>query len=112
MRFPPSGSEIEAFKARLEKVSDKLSSLVKTEVERKTLSELQGRLNEAKTDRNLMRIHRQMISEFAFYSEGRDLFGPALASTDAPAGTYQVIFTVDGRSFKGKITLRNDPLLK
>jgi hypothetical protein len=112
MRFPPAGSEIEAFKARLEKVSDELSSLVKTEAERKTLSELQGRLKEAKTDRNLMRIHRQMISEFAFYSEGRDLFGPALASTDAPAGTYQVILTVDGRSFKGKITLRNDPLLK
>jgi hypothetical protein len=112
MRFPPAGSEIEAFKARLEKVSDELSSLVKTDAERKTLSELQGRINEAETDRDLMQIHRQMISEFAFYSEGRDLFGPALTSTDAPAGTYQVILTVDGRPYSGTVTIRKDPLLK
>jgi len=112
MRFPPIESEIAGFKARLEKVSDELSSLVKTEAERKTLSELRGRLNKAETDRNLMRIHRQMISEFAFYSEGRDLFGPALASIDAPAGNYQVILTVDGRPYSGTVTIRKDPLLK
>jgi hypothetical protein len=112
MRFPPTQPEIEAFKARLEKVIDELSSLVKKEPEQKVLLEMQERLKNAKTDQNLTRIHRQMIREFAYYSEGRDLFGPALASTDAPAGTHQVILTVDGRPFKGKIILRNDPLLK
>jgi hypothetical protein len=111
MRFPPTESEVEAFKVRLGKAADELSSLVKTDPEQKVLSEMKGRLNEAKTDRDLMRIHRQMTGEFAFYSEGRDLFGPALASTDAPAGTYQVILTVNGRSYSGTITIRNDPLL-
>jgi hypothetical protein len=111
MRFPPTEAEIRAFKARLEKVIAELSTSAKTDSERKTLSELRGKLTDAKTDRNLTRIHRQMIREFAFFSEGRDLFGQALTPTDAPAGTYKVILTVDGRPFTGTVTLRNDPLL-
>jgi photosystem II stability/assembly factor-like uncharacterized protein len=112
MRFPPTQPEIEAFKARLEKTINGISSLVKTDREQKVLSEMQERLKNAKTDRDLIRINRQMISEFAFYSEGRDLFGTALVSTDAPAGTYKVILTIDGRPYSGAITIRKDPLLK
>jgi len=112
MRFPPSQSEIDAFKAHLAKVTDELSSLVKTDPEQKVLSEMQRRIQNAKTNRDLMRIHRQMINEFAYFSEGRDLFGSSLTSTDAPAGMYHVVLMVNGRPFKGKITLRNDPLLK
>jgi photosystem II stability/assembly factor-like uncharacterized protein len=112
MRFPPKEPEIAAFKARLEKIIDELSSLVKTDPERRVLSEIQEKLKSAKTDRDLLRLHRQMISEFAFYSEGRDLFGPALAPTDAPAGTYKVILTVDGNPYSGSVTIRKDPLLK
>ena len=112
MRFPPAQSEIESFKACLEKVTDELSSLVKTEPEQRVLAEMQERLINAKTDRDLMRIHRQMIREFAYYSEGKDYFGPALASIDAPAGVYQVILTVDDRLYSGSVTIRKDPLLK
>jgi photosystem II stability/assembly factor-like uncharacterized protein len=112
MRFPPTESEIAAFKAHLEKVTAELSSLAKTDSERKLLSEMKERLGKAKTDRDLTRLHREMIREFAYYSEGRDLFGPALASTDAPAGTYKVILAVDGRPYSGTITIRDDPILK
>jgi hypothetical protein len=112
MRFPPAESEIEAFKIRLIKATDELSTLVESDLEKKALSNVQEGLEKAKTDRELTRIHRQMVREFAFYSEGRDLFGPSLTSTDAPAGTYQVILVVEGQSFEGNITIRNDPLLK
>ena len=112
IRFPPTQSEIEAFRARLEKVADELSSLIKSEPEQKALSEIEVRLKNAKTDRDLTRIQRQMIRDFAYYSEGRDLFGPALVSMDAPAGTYRVILTLNGRLHSGTITVREDPLLK
>ena len=112
MRFPPVESEIEAFQTRLTKATNELSSLVESEAEKKALSNVLDGLKMAKTDRELTRIHRQMIREFAYYSEGRDLFGPSLTSTDAPAGTYHVILKVDGQSFDGKITIRDDPLLK
>ncbi len=112
MRFPPTKSETDAFRARLKTSIKELLSLAKSDPEQKALSEMQGRLQSAKTDRDLMRIHRQMTSEFGFHSEGRDLFGPALAPKDAPAGTYQVILKIDGRPFNGKISVRNDPLLK
>ena len=111
MRFPPTEIEIMAFKTHLEKVTDELSTSVKTDPERKILSELRGRLTNAKSDRDLTRIHRQMIREFAFYSEGRDLFGPVLTPADAPPGTYKVILLVDGLPFSGTVTLRSDPLL-
>lgn len=112
MRFPPTESEIKAFKARLVKSLSELLSLAISAPEQKVLSEMQERLKKAKTDRDLMRIHRQMTSEFSIYSEGRDLFGPPLASKNAPAGTYRVTLTVDGRPFHGTVSIRNDPLLK
>jgi photosystem II stability/assembly factor-like uncharacterized protein len=112
MRFPPTESETSAFKSHLDRVVDELSVLTETEVEQKTLSELRERLNKANSVRDLTRLHRDLIREFAVYSEGRDLFGPSLTPADAPAGTYPVVLTIDGRNFSGTVTLRNDPLLK
>ncbi len=112
MSFPPSDSEIAVFQIHLEKVIGELSSLIETDPERTVLSEMREKLKKAKTEQDLSRIHRQMIQDFAYYSEGRDLFGPALASMDAPAGTYQVILTVEGRPYSGTVTIRKDPLLK
>jgi photosystem II stability/assembly factor-like uncharacterized protein len=112
MRFPPTESETSAFKSHLDRVVDELSVLTETEVEQKTLSELRERLNKADSERDLTRLHRDLIREFAVYSEGRDLFGPSLTPADAPAGTYLVFLTIDGRNFSRTITLRNDPLLK
>lgn len=112
MRFPPTEAEIAAFKARLEKVVEELSGLVKTDSERNALTMLRESLSEANTERDLTRIHYRMIREFAFYSEGRDLLGPALAPIEAQAGTYRVVLTVDDRPYFGTIALRDDPLLK
>jgi len=112
MRFPPADIEIKTFKRGLESILEELSSLVRTDPETKTLAELQKSLSDAESERELIRIHRQMIREFAFYSEGRDLFGPGLTPMDAPAGTYQVILTVDGKQFSGSVTLRDDPILQ
>jgi len=112
MRFPPKKSEISAYRVHLRKVMTELSTQIKTDPEREVLSKLHERLDAAKSDRDLARIHRQMTREFAFYSEGRDLFGLPLVPTDAPAGTYRVILTVGERHFSGAVTLRNDPILK
>ena len=112
MRFPPTEAEITEFKARLEKVAEELSGLVKTDSERTALTTLRESLKEAESERDLARIHNRMIREFAFYSEGRDLFGPALAPMEARAGTYRVVLTVDDRPYLGTIVLRDDPLLK
>jgi len=112
MSFPPTDEEIGDFKARLEGILGELSSLIGSEPEAKTLSDLKEELQGAKSDRELIRLHRRMIREFAAYSEGRDLFGPGLMPTDAPAGTYKVVLTVDGHSFTGTVSLRDDPLIK
>jgi hypothetical protein len=112
MRFPPAESEINAFKGRLETSINELLLLAKSDPEQKVLSEVQERLKNAKTDRDLTRIYRQMTGEFGFYSEGRDLFGPGLAPINAPAGTYRITLSVDGHSVNGTISIRNDPLLK
>ena len=112
MRFPPTQSEVEAFKTRLGESLAELSSLIRSDSERKALSKLHGLLKVASSDRGLTSLYRQMTREFAYYSEGKDLFGQALASKDAPAGTYRIVFTVDGQAFNGTISLRNDPILK
>ncbi len=112
MRFPPANTEIKAFKRGLESILEELSSLVRTDPETKMLSELQKSLSQTESERELIRIYRQLIREFAYYSEGRDLFGPGLTPMDAPAGTYQVILTVDGKQFSCSITIRDDPILE
>jgi photosystem II stability/assembly factor-like uncharacterized protein len=112
MRFPPAESEIKTFKARLDKVTDELIVLVKKDPQKKILLELKKRLTEADTDRALNRIHRELIRDFAVFSEGRDLFGPSLTPTDAPAGTYPVVLEMNGVVYRGEVTLRNDPLLE
>ncbi len=112
MRFPPAEAETLTFKSHLGKVVNELFVLTKTEIEQKTLSELRERLNEADSERDLTRLHRELIRQFAVYAEGRDLFGPSLTPADASAGTYKVILSVGGQDFEGKITVRNDPLLE
>ena len=111
MRFPPTESEIRAFKTHLQNVTDELSLLVEKDADRKILSAMREKLSKIEGERELARIHRELIREFAFFSEGRDLFGPALASTDAPAGTYQIVLKVNGAVYKGEVVLRDDPLL-
>jgi hypothetical protein len=112
MRFPPTEEEIFAFKQRLGKSLQKLDSQISTSAEKEILKSLQEKWEKARSDRELNSIHRELIRNFAFYSEGHNLFGPNLDSFDVPAGKYRVVLTVGEKTLLGKIVVREDPLLQ
>jgi len=112
MRFPPQDDEVLAFKARLVSILEELETLVSAPDERDGVKELRSRLGQAETDRALNNIHRQLTRNFAYYSEGRDLFGQALSARDAAPGIYRVTLKMGGAIEIGKIRIRNDPILE
>lgn len=112
MRFPPTEEEKFAFKQRLGKSLQKLDSQISTSAEKEILKSLQEKWEKARSDRELNSIHRELIRNFAFYSEGHDLFGPSLDTLDAPAGEYRIVLTVGEKTLLGKIVVREDPLLQ
>jgi len=112
MRFPPQNDEVLAFKARLVSVLEEMGKLVSTQEEQDTLKELQDKLEQAETDRSLNNIHRQLTRNFAYYSEGRDLFGQALSDRDVSPGIYRVTLKMGTAIEIGKIRIRNDPILE
>ncbi len=112
MRFPPSEKEKASFKQRLGKVLQKIDVQLTASTEKENLNSLFGNWEKAESDRELNSIHRQLVSEFAVYSEGHDLFGPSLEPSDAPAGEYRIVLSVGDKVLLGKLRLRDDPLLQ
>ncbi len=112
MRFPPSEKEKASFKQRLGKVLQKLDVQITASFEKENLKSLFGNWEKAESDLELNSIHRQLVHEFAVYSEGHDLFGPSLEPIDAPAGEYRIVLTVGDKTLLGKLRLRDDPLLQ
>ena len=55
-------------------------------------------------------VRDQLAADFNGYAEGRLLFGPQIGPTQAAAGVYRVTLTVNGVSYEGALTVRDDPL--
>ena len=70
------------------------------------------RLDGAATYRDLFQVREQLLA-YSHVVDDRAFFGfygEELTATTAAAGTYRVTVTVDGRSYVGKVTVRDDPL--
>jgi hypothetical protein len=111
MRFPVPKKDVMKFKERLIRILNELAVLVKTDEEKDEISELQETVKRENTQRNLRSIHRRLTRNFASFSQGRDFFGSSLQQLEAFAGEYKIILNVDGKSYTGKLNIRNDPLL-
>lgn len=111
MRFPVPKKDVMKFKERIIRILNELAVLVKTDEEKDEISELLETVKTENTQRNLRSIHRRLIRNFAAFSQGRDFFGSSLQQLEAFAGEYKIILNVDGKSYTGKLKIRNDPLL-
>jgi photosystem II stability/assembly factor-like uncharacterized protein len=111
MRFPVPKKDVMKFKERLIRILNELAVLVKTDEEKDEISELQETVKRENTQRSLRSIHRRLTRNFASFSQGRDFFGSSLQQLEAFAGEYKIILNVDGKSYTGKLNIRNDPLL-
>ncbi|MCJ7679164.1 MAG: hypothetical protein MUP70_00420, partial [Candidatus Aminicenantes bacterium] len=112
LRFPLTENELSVFKKKLQVVCRKLEGLVKDDTERKDVERILERVGTESSERGLGRLHRELIQNFAAYSQGRDLFGSALEPITAEAGIYKITLSVDGKVLTGQLTIRNDPLLE
>jgi len=110
---------------------DRLSPLVTKPEETQKLADLRTRLDEASTndpppkteeeserdvrerhpDNLLNQIRRDLVWNFSIYAGGKPFFGDKFGPVVAPAGEYPVTLWVDGKSYEGSVTLRDDPLV-
>lgn len=111
MRFPFQEEDVLKFKDRLVWTLDKLAGMVKNETEKEEISTLMEEVKTDSSERRLSSIHRQLTRNYSAYSQGFDLFGPALQQSEASAGVYKITLLVDGRTRVGQLKIRNDPLL-
>jgi hypothetical protein len=76
------------------------------------LGHISTRLAEAQSVRQFYSIREQLLAfsqivdDQAFFG----FYGEELSTIDAPAGHYRVILTVDGQSYTGTVSVREDPI--
>ena len=61
-------------------------------------------------DGSLNAIRNELAANFNGYAAGEMLFGPQIGPTTAEPNTYRITLTVDGQSYEGSVTIRDDPL--
>jgi photosystem II stability/assembly factor-like uncharacterized protein len=111
MRFPVLEEDVLKFKERLSGVLNKLKGMVKTEVEKEEISTMIETVKTESSERLLSSIHRQLTRNYSTYSQGYDFFGPSLQQLEILAGEYKISLIVDGRTYLGRLKIRDDPLL-
>ena len=111
MRFPVPEANILKFKERLLGVLNKLGGMVKTEAEKEDIRKLVENVRAEDSERPLSFIHRQLARNYSAYSRDSDLFGASLQQSEAMAGEYKITLIVDGRTYLGRLKIRNDPLM-
>ena len=111
MRFPVLEEDVLKLKERLSGVLNELGGMVKTEVEKEEINTMIETVKTERSERQLSSIHRQLTRNYSAYSQGYDLFGPSLQQREVLAGEYKISLLVDGRTYFGRLKIRNDPLL-
>jgi hypothetical protein len=111
MRFPVLEESLLKFKEKLARVLNELEKMVKTEAEKEEINTLIETVKTEGAERQLSSIHRQLTRNYSAYSQGYDLFGPSLQQIEVLAGEYKISLIVDGRTYVGRLIIRNDPLL-
>jgi photosystem II stability/assembly factor-like uncharacterized protein len=110
-QFPSTATERTAMNERLVDAINFLDGRVIEEDKRQQLTRLRVQLADADNDRALNGIRNELAADFNGYADGRTLFGPQIGAITAGAGTYRITLTVDGQSYEGSITIRDDPMM-
>ncbi|MFC1564307.1 WD40/YVTN/BNR-like repeat-containing protein [candidate division KSB1 bacterium] len=112
MSFSVTDDDRMKFKSALVNILDRLVTMVNTEREREVIAGYMVELDRTDNDRRLNTIRSRIIEDFRTYAGGKPFFGEPIMPLEAKAGEYKVTLTVDGRQYTGKISVRDDPLLK
>ncbi|UCE40844.1 MAG: hypothetical protein JSV17_15585 [Candidatus Aminicenantes bacterium] len=110
MRFEPTEEQKKSFMKRLENVFVDLEKQVKGK-QKKRLNSLHKEFNKADTTDGYNKILRTVMQEFRNYVRGRGFFLRPLQGPEVEAGIYALKMTLDGKSYSGFITIRDDPML-
>ena len=112
LTFPSTQQERAAMQNRLGRAVTILASEVRTEEDRQELDRIARAVAQATDDGSLNRVRSDLVGGFAAYAGGRPIFGPSIAATPAPAGTYRVTVRMGALESTSQITVRDDPLSK
>jgi len=110
-QFPSTAAERGAMNERLVDAINFLDGRVIEADKQQQLARLRVQLADADNDGALNQIRDELAADFNGYAAGRMLFGPQIGASTAEAGTYRVTLTVDGESYEGIVTVRDDPMM-
>jgi photosystem II stability/assembly factor-like uncharacterized protein len=110
MRFEPTEQQKKSFVKRLENIFVELQKQVKGK-QKEHLKKLHQEFQIAKTTDGYNKILRTVMQEFRSYARGRAFFMRPLQGQEVEAGIYTLKMILDGESYSGLITIRDDPML-
>jgi hypothetical protein len=115
MRFDPSPKQIKQGLNRMQQMMDRI--IQRPEVGEESKEAIRKALEQLKqpglTYREILSIQTKAFEAIGFGGRrfgGR--FGPGRDATTAEPGTYAVKLTVNKKSYTGKISVRQDPMLE
>jgi photosystem II stability/assembly factor-like uncharacterized protein len=112
LRFDPAAKDRERFVEQMQRAFDRLLSLPKlAKDEESWIKQTQKEFQQAKTADELNAAREKLLEHFR---DARGLRGIAvnrLQGAQAEPGEYSVKLSVDGKTYTGTITVRQDPML-
>lgn len=109
MRFEPTEAQKKRFLERMEEVFRLLRQRV-DKARRKRLEELYREFKKAQTPEEWNAVREKLIQEFRDLARRRGFFGSSLEGPEGPPGLYRLTMTVNGRTYREFLTIRDDPM--
>ena len=109
-QFPSTDAERASMRQRLTDAIIFLQGQVIEDSKQQQLTKLAGEIANADDDGSLNAIRNELAADFNGYAAGEMLFGPQIGPVTAEPNTYRITLTVDGQSYEGSVTIRDDPL--
>jgi photosystem II stability/assembly factor-like uncharacterized protein len=111
MRFEPTEQQKSSFVERLENVFEDLKKQVEKE-SKEQLDKLHQDFQRAKTIDELNEVLNKVVEEFRDHARERVFFIRPLQGPEVDSGIYTLKMTINGESYHGSVTIRDDPMLK
>jgi hypothetical protein len=108
--FPPTPQQQKVFLERMEEAFKTLRERIETDLE-KQLDKLYAEFKQATTPAEWNRLRRELIDDFGDILRSRRFLGREIKGPEAVPGTYRVILKVNGMSYSGFLSVREDPML-
>ena len=109
-QFPSTDATRAAMRQRLTDAIIFLQGQVIEDSKQQQLTRRAGEIANADDDGSLNAIRNELAADFNGYAAGEMLIGPQIGPTTAEPNTYRITLTVDGQSYEGSVTIRDDPL--